>query len=100
MFATTLAERIETIIFSTMTGKPVFSGKFGSVEKLSRGYKVTTSEGVTVVAFTTIAGWQVNYKTFVGKATSLLEAAHAALTAEACGKGRYAYTINEGCFDA
>jgi hypothetical protein len=59
MFEIKTAEKIETIILCYLGGRQTTEGKFGKLEPLARGYRVT-ADGITVIAFTVRGGWQVN----------------------------------------
>lgn len=71
-------EKIETIILCYLRGGKTTKGRFGKLEKLARGYRVT-ADGKTVIAFTTKDGWQVNYAGKIGNDRELIQAAGKAL---------------------
>ena len=81
MFEIKTAEKIETVILCYLKGGECTSGKFGKLEKLQRGYKVT-SNGITVIAYTVRTGWQVNFKSSTGVDVDLIQAVKIALTKE------------------
>lgn len=71
-------EKIETIILCYLAGGDCTKGRFGKLEKLARGYRVT-ADGKTVITFTVRNGWQVNFNGKAGVDASLIEAAGKAL---------------------
>lgn len=77
----TVAEKIETLVLCNLQHGTV-TGTCGTVERDRSGaFKVRTACGMSVIARTDRFGWRVWIGSFVGHDTSLLEAAHMAVTA-------------------